>query len=100
MFSIPLDERETIINFGRTEKGCWIYTSDETVMTRLDKLVASSPHYELKKIGNVKGSPVDREYYLDDKTLISFRSEKKKMSEEQKQAAAERMRNLKNKPVS
>jgi len=35
-----LEERETVINFGRLDKTASVYTSDETVMTKLDKFVA------------------------------------------------------------
>lgn len=94
LFSIPLDEQETTINFSRDSKEVSIWTNDKTMMTKLDKMVEKSPHYTLKETGYIKGMVADKEYILDDKSLLSFRSDKKTsaMTEEQKQEAAERLR--------
>lgn len=94
-YRIPLKERETIINYGYTDKSCEIWTSDTTVMTKLDKLCNNSDHYSLKKQDKVDGSVVAKEYLLDDKSLISFRSKKSdrkmEMSDEQKAEVAIRL---------
>lgn len=93
-YTVPLDERETIISFGRQEPGCEIYTSDDKIMTKLDKLCKSSDHYSLKKEGVISGTVVDKVYTLDDKSLIAFRGKKKSetMTDEQKEAASERLK--------
>lgn len=36
--SVAMNEQETVIHFGRDSEECEIYTSDTTVMTKLDKL--------------------------------------------------------------
>lgn len=96
LFSIPLDEQETTINFSRDSKEVSIWTNDRTMMTKLDKMVEKSPHYTLKETGYIKGMVADKEYILDDKSLLSFRTDKmtRVLTEEQKHEAAERMREL------
>lgn len=84
--SIPINEQETHISFMRDESFARIYTSDTTQMTRLDKLCENNPDmYKLvEDTGNGKN------YICYDKTLVSLRSKKRKLSEEQKQAARDR----------
>lgn len=93
-YSVPTEEQETTINFSRADKTAHIWTSDTTVMTRLDKLCETAPeYYQLKKAGKVDGSVVDKDYIMTDKSLISFRSGKRNMelTEEQKKEIAERL---------
>ena len=94
---ITVEEQETVVQFNRAEKYATIYTSDKTMMTKLDKLVENSPYYELKREEHAEdGTIVAKEYRLNEKSLVSFRSTKsnRTMSDEQKAKAAERMRNL------
>ena len=91
--SISLEEQSTTINIDRDKKECSIYTSDTTMMTRLDKLCIKAPnYYVLENVGRIAGEIVDKCYIVKDKSLISFRGGKVKLSEEQKQERAERMR--------
>jgi len=89
--SVPIYEQEVCINMMRDEKTATIYTSDSTYITKLDKLCGSSP--EMYSV--IEETKCGKTYLLQDKTLISFRAKKKELSEEQKQAAAERMRKYK-----
>ena len=84
--SIPINEQETHISFMRDESFARIYTSDTTQMTRLDKLCENNPDmYKLvEDTGNGKN------YICYDKTLVSLRGKKRRLSEEQKQAARDR----------
>ena len=84
--SIPINEQETHIIYMRDESFARIYTSDTTQMTRFDKLCESNPDmYKLvEDTGNGKN------YICYDKTLVSLRSKKRKLSEEQKQAVKDR----------
>ena len=84
--SIPINEQETHISYMRDESFARIYRSDTTQMTRFDKLCESNPDmYKLvEDTGNGKN------YICYDKTLVSLRSKKRKLSEEQKQAARDR----------
>lgn len=91
--SIPTEEQETVISYSRSEDSASIWTNDSTVITKLDKLAASSPdYYKLIDTGYMNGSIVCKEYYVADKSLISFRSGriKREITEEQRKELAER----------
>lgn len=86
--SISISEQEVCINFMRDEDFATIYTSDTTYMTKLDKLCKTSPDMYVLIADTGRG----KTYRVEDKTLISFRAKKRELSEEQKIAASERMR--------
>ena len=86
--SVSISEQEVCINFMRDENFATIYTSDTTYMTKLDKLCKASPDMYSLLSDTGRG----KMYRLEDKTLISFRAKKKELSEEQKIAAGDRMR--------
>lgn len=91
---ISLDEQETVIQFNRTDKYATICTSDSTIMTKLDKLCVSAPdNYKLIRTETVDGKVVTKFYLLADKTRVSFRREKKVLSEERKIQLRERALN-------
>lgn len=83
---IPINEQETHISFMRDESYARIYTSDTTQMTRLDKLCVSNP--DMYKLVDDTGN--GKNYICYDKTLVSLRGKKRRLSEEQKQAARDR----------
>lgn len=86
--SVSISEQEVCINFMRDEDFATIYTSDTTYMTKLDKLCKTSPDmYSL-----IADTGRGKTYRLEDKTLNSFRAKKRNISEEQKIAAGEHMR--------
>ena len=91
-----LSEQETSINYNREEKTVDVWTSDRTVMTKLDRLCETAPeNYRCIDIAKTKdGELISKLYTIADKSLLSFRSKKVKanLSEEQKQANAERLR--------
>ena len=91
-----LSEQETTINYNREEKTVDVWTSDRTVMTKLDRLCETAPeNYKCIDIAKTKdGELISKRYTIADKSLLSFRSKKVKvnLSEEQKQANAERLR--------
>jgi len=92
---IPVNEQETTINFARDGKTASIYTSDSTVMTKLDKLAAQKDSsYRVVELHTLSGTVVAKTYECGSKRLISFRAggRKSTMSEEQRKAAAERLR--------
>ena len=91
--SISVNEQETTINFSRDRKECEIWTSDTTVMTKLDKLCEESPkNYRLDAIGEIDGETVDKCYIISDKRLISFRRDRVVLSDAAKEERAKRMR--------
>ncbi len=87
--SLSIDEQEIHINASRDEDFAIAYCSDSTWITKFDNLVKKSP--DLFKV--VTENDVSKTYQFP-KRLISIRSTIKEMSEEQKRAAAERMRKL------
>lgn len=89
-YSLPVSEQECVISFMRDEDFATVYTSDSTMITKLDKLCKNSPDYyslvEKNKYGN--------RYKISDKSLVSLRQKKREISEEMKEAASERFKKL------
>ena len=94
-------EQDTVIQFSRDSETATIWTSDRTVMTRLDKLVKDGKNklWRLKEENYLQDGELASKTYETNKRLISFRTfiGKRELTDEQKQAAAERMRNLRKK---
>ncbi len=93
MFTIPPTEQETVVNFSRNEKGFWIYTSDVTMIRKLEKLCEESEYYTQGKRGRVGTSYVDSEFYCSDRALLSFRKKrsKREYTEEQRALIGQRL---------
>jgi len=93
---LSISEQETTISFMRDSDICMIYTSDSTIMTRLDKLAESekAPHWTLKEEHRLQGGELVGKTYETHKRLISFRSDIaiREMTDEQKEAAVERIK--------
>lgn len=86
--SVLVSEQETSVLYMRDQDYAEIYTSDSTQITRLDKLCNKSPNYYSLTTDTGRG----KTYRVSDKSLISFRSAKREMTDEQRKAAGERMR--------
>lgn len=86
-YFVPTDEQETVIQFDRSGTTCHVYTTDSTMMTKLDKI-----HKRVRQ-DYVNRKPIAA-YYEFDKKLLSFRSKipKRTLTDEQKKAASERLR--------
>ena len=95
---LNISEQETTVSFTRDSDICTVYTSDSTVMTRLDKLAESdkSPHWKLKEEHRLQNGELVGKTYETHKRLISFRANitTREMSEEQREAASERFRQM------
>lgn len=92
MAKIPIDEQETIIILGRDSQIALISTTDTRHMNKFDKLVKNNPaEWRLHGDYTSNGDVVEKEYECPI-NLISFRKATKTISDEQKEAAAERMR--------
>lgn len=93
---LSIAEQETTVNFMRDSDICTVYTSDSTVMTKLDKLAESekAPIWKLKEEHKLQSGELIGKTYETHKRLVSFRADivTREMTEEQKKAAAERMR--------
>ena len=90
----PLDEQETSIVFERNSDKMTIWTSDNTMVTKLRGLMTKSPEkYILRSISTYDGQPVAYEVEAP-KEFLSFRSVRvtRTMTEEQRIANSERMK--------
>ena len=85
--ALSIEEQEVCINAVHDEKFATAYCSDKTWITKFDKLVEKSP--DLFEI--IAETDYGKTYKFP-KRLISIRSSIRKMTESQKEAAAERMR--------
>ena len=92
---VPVNEQETTIQFDRVGDKANIFTSDSTVMTKLDKLVENSDIWECSgEVKDMNGDLFGKEYRCP-KNMISFRSKKStppKLTEEQKRKSIEALR--------
>ena len=89
------DERETHITWTFDDQTASIYTIDPSVIRKLDKMVARCPEcYKLDHEDDWKGNRAC--YYKVPSKLISFRtpSVPRQLTDEQRQAAAERLRKV------
>ncbi len=87
-----------MVSFTRDGNICTVCISDSTVMTRLDKLAESgnSPYWKLKEEHRLHKGELIGKTYETHKRLISFRANItiREMSEEQKEAANERFKQM------
>lgn len=90
------EEMETIIRIGRMDDKAVISTTDSVYMTKLDKLCKDG-EWKCTGTETSEGEIVEKHYECP-KGLISFRSKKVKLNltEEQRQAMAERLRTSRN----
>lgn len=95
---LNISEQETSVSFARDSDICTVYTSDSTIMTKLDKLTKSdeSPHWRLEEEHRLINGELIGKTYETHKRLISFRSNisTREMTEEQKEAASERFKQM------
>lgn len=93
---LSIQEQETVINLSRDSDLCTVYTSDNTLMTKLDKFVENddAPSWKLKAEHRLQNGELVGKTYETHKKLISFRKNiiTRDLTEEQKKAAAERMK--------
>lgn len=87
---LSIEEQEVSINATRDDEFATAYCSDRTWITKFDKLVEKSP-----ELFEVLAETEFGKTYKFPKRLVSIRSSivSREMTEEQKQLAAERLRN-------
>ena len=87
---LSIEEQELCINAMRDEDFATVYCSDRTWITKMDKLVEKSPD-----LFEVIAETDYGKTYKFPKRLISIRSSivSREMTDEQKQLAADRLRN-------
>lgn len=96
--AVAPSEQETTISFSRDGKIADVWTSDVTMMTKLDRKCKDSPEF-YKCIETSKtqdGLLANKRYAIKDKTLVSFRGKKsgKTMTSERRAQLSEHMRNV------
>lgn len=96
--AVPPNEQETTISFYRDGKLVDVWTSDTTMMTKFDRKCVESPEdYKCIEVGkSLDGLLTNKRYTIKNKKLVSFRSAttKREISDEQRNALAQRMRSL------
>lgn len=92
--TIPVNEQETTISYSRDDDTATVYTSDRTVMTKLDKLAYDSTTPWICYKTDYHADDVVAKWYKAPKSLITFRSAKvqRVLTEEQKRQAVERLK--------
>lgn len=94
LVGIPADEQETTIVLSRTEDKMSIWTTDNTMVTKLRALMNKNPEdYKLVNISTCNDSPAAYEFEAP-KKFLSLRSAElnRSYTDEQRAAAAERLR--------
>lgn len=72
------EEQETTININRADNDMIVWTSDRTMMTKLDRLCEQYPAtYTIIDTGYIDGKISDKKYRVGDKTLFSFKGKHK-----------------------
>ncbi len=92
---ISIDEQETVIEFYRTDDMLDIYTSDQTMITKLKKLLMKSDEYKvLREEKSSDGRTLTLEVTApkDFLTLKSKRRETAELTDEERESLANRMR--------
>ena len=91
----PLEEQETVINWLRTDDVIQIYTSDNTMLTKLKKLMASGPdQYTLTDVGYYEGNPCSVTVTTQLRCLSLRAGNKRDLSDEERQALSDRMKQI------
>lgn len=92
---VSADEQETTINYSRTDKEAEVYTSDNTVLTKIKNMFNSDDcEWKLKDVVKDQKGNIVGVFFVVPKKLISLRAKtmKSSLTDEQKQAAAERLK--------
>lgn len=95
-FVCDMGEQETVITTMRGDKRIRIYTSDNTMLTKLKKLMgADGGQYEVERVEYLPDGSACGVVVTAPARCLSLRSGKtREISEEDRAALAERMRNI------
>ncbi len=92
---LMIEEQETHVNFNRNDDRAIVYTSDTTMMTKLNKLVElQDAEWVLESVSKSKTGEVIGRTYSCPVNFISFRSKRvnRSYTQEQKREIADRLR--------
>lgn len=82
---VAIEEQETVVNFGRNDAEMTIYTTDSTMITKLDKCVLTGA-YKVIEEHTAQGVVIGKTYKAS-KRLLSFRTKNRVLTEKQKENA-------------
>lgn len=91
---LTIEEQETHINFSRNDERAMIYTSDSTMMTKLNKFIElQDTEWKLESVSKLKNDEIIGKTYSCPVGFISFRSKKvnRTYTDEQRKQAGERL---------
>ena len=91
---LMIEEQETHVNFNRNDERATIYTSDTTMMTKLNKLVElQGTEWKIESVSKLKNGELIGKTYSCPVSFISFRRKKieREYSKERKKEIAERL---------
>lgn len=94
LMKIPSDEQETTINLSRAEDKMSIWTTDNTMVTKLRALMIKNPKdYKLVTVSTCNGAPAAYEFEAP-KKFLSLRADKitRTLTDEQRIALGERLK--------
>lgn len=96
---LTTEEQETTITFDRVSKKLRLYTSDNTQITKMQKLInVSDSAWKLEKVVLDKdGEPTGYFFSAADKKLLTLRAKRTILTEEQREAVVERLQRAKKK---
>lgn len=91
-------EKETVFSFNAQDREMVIYTADPVWMRKLRKLCEEHPeNFQMKEEIPFEGEIISIKVVCSDKGLITLRGKRREMSEEQRQANADQLREARNK---
>lgn len=93
------NEQETIIQISRDAKEMCLWTSDNTRVTKMQKLLNTpGTLWKLKEVTYTQdGEPFAYSFVCSDKCLLTLRAKNKELTEEQIQAAKENIKKVRTK---
>ena len=86
------EEQETIINFDNASKEASVYTANPHLIRKLDEFCKNYPEFWKETDVVKKDGEVVSKTYECPKRMVTLRSRNPVMSEKQRQASAERLR--------
>ena len=97
--NVPMEEQETLISWSRNDAKIKIYTSDNTMLTKLKKLseVAPENYMLVSVVNNQDGSAYSVTFEVSKKCVGLRQGKAREYTEEQKQEMLNRMSAMRNK---
>lgn len=94
---LTIEEQETHVNFSRNDARAVIYTSDTTMMTKLNKLVElQDTEWKLERVSKLKNGEIVGKTYSCPVNFVSFRTKRieRVYSEEQRKRIGEQLNRI------